>query len=574
VSEELRYLTAVAGNNTGRKGMSLNWLSEVESRAGEPETKARSKYFRSLIAIAGSDWQSAADQLESLLQVESISDRTKDNARLSLARVYLKQRKPESALNSYNQIPETSDVYRDASYEKVFVLIRLQKDDEARAQAHGWLSKYPDHHDSTQLRIIASWLDLRSGDLAAAKSSIDGTVEKLSGIQKQVRDDFKMSKLTNQDATRLMALTRGQVANAPELDEIISMFRQLGELNARLAEIDGIERSIVYSIGKADLRKFRPAIANRLEQYDRLIDSVLTEGNKIAFLDRERLKTKFSDVDKQKLEASEKRRKALFERQSQLARQSRRWATWLAPAEQLVKLAEKWERLNNAEAAVKSTSPKSKTDESGLEMSRNKINSVRADMLATLTEIRMEQAKNIVNQSAINDSLYILQQYGSALHEESKIMGSYEPAGKEVLESLDDDDSRLSWNLWLETLASLNANINNLRKEAATELTSTLSNLAQIDQRRSQMVKNIENLRSVLETYGGESLAGIISHYDNALTQRLARQYKWSGDLEYLNYAGEKKSHDATRRKKDLEIQILNDQLRDLEQGGATQWPR
>ncbi|NDF98874.1 MAG: hypothetical protein EB101_08115, partial [Chitinophagia bacterium] len=48
---------------------------------------------------------------------------TKDNARLSLARVFIKQKKPNLALATYSQIPEKSEAFRDASYEKTFLLI-------------------------------------------------------------------------------------------------------------------------------------------------------------------------------------------------------------------------------------------------------------------------------------------------------------------------------------------------------------------------------------------------------------------------------------------------------------------
>ena len=85
---------------------------------------------------------------------------------------------------------------------------------------------------------------------------------------------------------------------------------------------------------------------------------------------------------------------------------------------------------------------------------------------------------------------------------------------------------------------------------------------------------DLDHLKNVLETYGGESLAGILSHYDNAISQRLARQYKWAGDLEYLTYVKVTDDHAALTRKQALESQILSDNLQSIEQQGAGQWPR
>jgi outer membrane protein assembly factor BamD (BamD/ComL family) len=578
VSEELRYLTAVAGSNIGNKGLAITWLSDVDGRADVPETRARAKYFRALIAINGKEWEEASDQLEAILQLDGLSSKTKDNARLSLGRVFIKQKKPQLALAAYSQIPENSEAFRDASFEKTFLLIRQGQDDEARAMAHQWLAKFPDHEDATQLRVLSSWLDLRAGDLDAAKANITGNTDKLSAIHASLARDYQITSLRHEDAVRLSKLTRGQVTPSPELEEILAMFRQVAEMSQRLAEVDGAERSIVYAIAKGDLRQFKPALANRMEQYDRLADDVLANGSKLIFVERQRLSATLTDLDKQKLAASEKRRLALFDKRSQLARQAKRWATWAAPAEHLVKLAKDWEKLNRVEAALTSTvsGATPNNNKAGLDTTHlsSKIATVRQDMMKTLSEIRQIQASTIVEQSQIDDILFIVQQYASAIHEESQIIAAYEPASGRMLDSLDDEDSRRVWDLWRDVIGTLHANIKNLKNDAGADLARIFEHLAKIDKVREALTKDIDSLRNVLETYGGESLAGIIAHYDNAVSQRLARQYKWAGDLEYLNYTKARNDQEASAKKQALEVQILSDNLRDIEQGGATQWPR
>jgi hypothetical protein len=128
-----------------------------------------------------------------------------------------------------------------------------------------------------------------------------------------------------------------------------------------------------------------------------------------------------------------------------------------------------------------------------------------------------------------------------------------------------DEDSRLGWSLWREAVRSLDGQIRSLRSDASKQLDDVFANLDKISKTRTHLENDIADLTSVVETYGGESLGMILSHYDNELNQRLGKQYKWAGDLEYLNYMNAKNEHDANRKKLALEKQILNDSLRETE---------
>ena len=95
-----------------------------------------------------------------------------------------------------------------------------------------------------------------------------------------------------------------------------------------------------------------------------------------------------------------------------------------------------------------------------------------------------------------------------------------------------------------------------------------------MDKTKEAIGRDLVHLKRVLEAYGGESLAGIMAHFENGISQRMSRQYKWAGDLEYLTYVKVKNQQESDKRKNDLEVQILSDNLRETEQGGASQWPR
>lgn len=577
VAEELRYLSAVAGSNIGERKLAISWLSDVEARSNTPETKARSKYFRALIAIHSKDWQTAADQLDSVIHLDGISAKTRNNAQISLARVLIKLKKPNLALQSYEQVASDSESYRDASIEKIFLLIKLNQDGTARKLANDWLAKYSDHEDSLQLQILASWLDLRAGELDAAKSGIEKTSQNLSSLQETLKNNFQKNILTQDDAAKIAQITRGQVGPSSDLEEILAIFRQLAEMNQRLLEIDSLERSMIYALAKSDLHQYKPALANQINQYDKLTDEILKSGAELLFLDKERLKSKTSALDMQKLDASAKRREKLFGKPSQLSRRSLRWATWVGPAEQLVKLATEWERLNKLESEKNAVSTKIKTADRVNNQATEtndlslKILSARREMLNTLNDIRKKQVQNLVDQSELTDTINIVEQFSRALDEEHQILNAYEPVPGKILDRLDDDDSRHAWNLWRDCAGTLYANLKTLKKKSADDLAEILASLSAADDKRIKLQKDIQHLREILEVYGGESLSGILAHYDYALSQRLGRQHKWAGDLEYLRYAKTTNEQDASEKKHALEIQILNDNVRDLEQGGSKQ---
>lgn len=572
IADELKYFSAVASSNIGKKNLASDWLSDVNSATKNPETKARAKQYKALIAIHKKDYESAAAELESLLQIEDISQKSRDNAQLALARVFIKQKKPQLGLASYGKIQQGSDAHKDAAYEKTLVLAKLGRDDEARKNARAWLSRYQGDPEASHLKGILSWLDLRAGDLEAAKKGIGESAALLSSTQQKLQSDFSGPKLTYQDATRLSNLTNGLAEQSPDLGGFLAIFTQLAEMKQRLAEVDGAERSLIYTLASGDLRRFSPAIANRIDQYDRLADQVLSTGAKLIFIERQRLAAALSDVDKQKLASSQKRREALFDKMSKLSREFRRWSSWIGPAEQLVKLSDEWKKINKLEAelnakVIASPSTKANSPETGeLVALKDKISKLRSDLMTSLVQVKRSQAQSIVDQSNIDDILYIIQQYGTSLHEDSLIISKYEPKSGEMLDALADEDSRLSWTLWRDAVAALHEQLKSLRDDAAKQLNSTLASLDKVNKTRLHLEGDIDDLTSVVETYGGESLGVILSHYDNELNQRLGRQYKWAGDLEYLNYVQAKNDQEASAKKLALEKQILSDSLRETEQ--------
>lgn len=561
-SDQVKYLSGVASSNIGNRGLAVSWLEVADLSASSPDTKARSKYFKSLIAIYDQNWAMASQELDDVVNIVGISQSIKDTAHLALARVLIKQQKPNLALKNYDRINDASDCHRDANLEKIFLLIQQSRSDHALKISQQWLKQYPNHPDAIHVRSIANWLDLKTGNLDAAKSGIEKTQQLLTSIRAELKAGFNGKTFTKDDAERLDTLTRTHVANVQDLDDIRAMFSQLNDLSERIAEIDGVERSLIFALARSDLRQFKPALANQLLQYESLADETLQAGVKIIHLDRLRLERQLTDLDKQRLDTNARRRTEIFGKYERLKRQLQRWSAWAPTAEQLAKLAKNWERLDIIAGETAATSVVSEKDQE-VTLLQDRIQSARQDMLATIRSLQTVRAANLTSQSELTDSLGIFNAYKDLVTEDMGILAVYSPSATDTSEKLDDSDARATREEWTHTADALTLNMAELRTRAHNDIASVLSSLESSDRAKSQLLADVNSLRSTLESFAAEYLPSIISQFDYAIGQRMGKQLKWAGDLEYLRYAESTNAHDAARRKLELEKQILSDNLRD-----------
>lgn len=565
ISDQVKYFSGVASSNIGKRSLAVSWLEDADHAATSPDTKARSKYFKALIAIHDQNWPTASQQLDGVINIVGISQSMKDLAHLSLARVLIKQQKPNLALKNYDSINDTSDSHRDANLEKIFLLIQQSRTDEALKTSQLWLTKYPTHQDAIHVKSIANWLDLKTGNLEAAKSGIEKTQQLLTSIRADLKSGFNGKTFTKDDADRLDALTRAHVATVQELDDIRVMFRQLDDLSERLAEIDGVERSLIFALARGDLRQFKPSLANQLLQYDSLADETLQAGAKLIYLDRLRLERQLTDLDKQRLDANARRRNDIFGKYERLRRQSQRWSAWYPAAEQLAKLAKNWERLDRIAGESAATGVVSEKDPEVTSL-QGRIKTAREDMLATLRSLQTARAVNLTSQSELTDSLAIYETYQALVAEDMTILAAYAPSATITIEKLDDTDARAAREEWTYTANALKLSMLELSSRARNDILAVLSSLEKSDRTKSELLADINKLQSELESSAAARLPSIISQFDYAIGQRMGKQLKWAGDLEYLKYAESTNAQDAARRRHELEKQILSDNLRDHDQ--------
>jgi hypothetical protein len=574
IEPELKYFLAVGGARVGERNLALSWLEDSSEDAQTPDLKARGRFFKALLAMQDQKWDEAESTLQSILSMSGVKDQTIERTRLSLARIYLKQKKPKTAMSIYESIPADSEQYRDALFEKTFANIREGQSKLARDYAIEYLEKFADHPDAMQMRVMRSWLDIHTGDLNAANQSIAATKTALVAMRDKVSSAMTgKESLSYLDAKLVRETTMGEVQIPPELEDLLSMFEQLSELDTRLSEAEGVALNALYTLAKSDIRLYKPALANRLDQMIRLINRQYQISERHIEVETARLKNSLTKIDKQKLMASQSRRKDMFSKAQQISRDAKRLVYWTGPAEQLVELAKHWNKLStmNKSSPTKAAMADSETKGTSDQVTANQV---RQDMLATLTDIRRLQAANIVRLSKIDEQKKVFEGYMNEIHESQSVLETYEPLETQTLDLLDDQDSQQAWKLIQNTSSLLYQSLDDLYRDADQNLSKTLASIDGLLSREQKQRREIALLRELLEKTGAQLTSTLIAHFDQVIGQRIAKQEKWSGDIDYLRYTKASDAHDNQTKSKDLELQILSDSLRQPGQGEPAQWMR
>lgn len=555
-----KYVGAIAGSRLGKLELSTKWLGQVDAPSSPPQMRARARYFRALLAMSAKNWLDAQKELESILALNDIGEASLDNARLSLARVLLRQKKPLLAFEHYSQIAKDSPSYRDASFERISLLISQNKSKEARQEAISWLSLYPHHPDGLSLKSIASWLDLKSGDLDAATLSIDQTTEKLSSIRSQLKNEFTTDHLSPLTANRLASLIYGHVPESDDLKTIINLFNQLSELDKRLKHIEAIERGLIHLLANVDIETYKPNLAHQIAEFDTIQLSLFEIGEELVANEHLRIGQKLTDTAKYQLSKNANERRRIFTQTEDLKRQQNRWSDWFLSATELIELGQAWDRLNIIEAKSLASGLHHMDDPDVQALHKN-ISNVRSDMLATLSDLQKKRASNLIAQGSFHDQLAKLAAFSELIHSDMAVLTPNATTLTTSADQLDDNDAREAWQAWSECSSLMSSTLSAIKEKATSELRNTLAELSIIEQKKIILSEQIITLRKDLESLGSLKLPAILSYFDSELTQRIGRQLKWAGDLEYLRYVEKTDEQESLRRNHALELQILSDDL-------------
>ncbi len=574
------FAAAKAAAHDGNVQIATRFLDDPKAQAKDDTLKAKGLYLRALIALNHREFEKAEDLLADAIQEDEEDGETESLARLALARLAVRQKHRETALEYYDAIDDESPAFRDALFESVYVHLDLKQDGDARTKAMQFIARHPDDPSSFQLRTLLAYLDLRAGDVASARSSIAGAdthLAKISGFL-----GAKLSTRTKLDQSTLIelnALSNAQIKPTPTVAEGLAQFAKLGEISRRLADARGELRNLSFTIGRVQIDAFRPQWVNRAEQLARLGDEALEVGHRLAAAERHLYQKSLDAIDWQALTAAEERRTRLLTPQADIARRMRYWPTYASLVDLDRDAAEGDAKLKRARAEL--AAARLRLAQSGNAAASQRIAELESGaakisetIARNVEQIRKKRVAALLDQAPHRAARKFLTQYAVSLHEESELIKKARDGARTPSERLLAQDAQSAWKRWEFVTKELFDDIDELDREIEKGLAQVLADIERQEAEHDKLREGVEAITEQLESRLGLSLASIVDQYSGAVDARMSRHKKWRADLEWLEFKAQTDEGRKVDARFQLEQQILKDNLTDLEQGVLWSWPK
>lgn len=588
IRPEVLFIAAKSAAQANQRNLASLWLEQSINSTNDSRLKAKALYIKALLAIAVRDFDKAEETLSEVIQIDDGKNgpdgyNNRDIARLALARIAVRKKRYDAAINYYGLIPHDSSAFKDALFESIYVHLGRKQDYEARAKALLFVGQFPDASESLQLRTLLAYLDLKTGDLDAAGSSIATSEQQLQSIGQWIKSNLSGIASIDQDKLlNFIAISQNQIKITPTVEAGQKLFSRLAEATRRLADIEGELRDTVYTLGRANLEQLKPRWANRAEQIANLADEALAIGHRLAAAERHVYTNRLSAVEIQQLQASEARRTNLLTPAAATKRKAQDWQDLVNFFDLTSDIANEHRKLHASRAdlaaaryLVDYTNKKELTTARQKRLSELEEKLSRATNATATTLVRLRKAKleQVVRQSPHHIANKFLAQYATALHEESGILQAIRKAPSSTSDKLLAQEATKSWKRWQYVIDRLFEDFATLDQEIRSNMRKILQEIEKHEDSHQQLSEKITTVRLELERRMGSSLSIIINNYSATIDSRQSRHRKWAADIEWLRYNETEKAAKRSQDQFDLETQVLRDNLTDLQQGVLWKWP-
>ncbi len=575
LKSQILYYSAKSVAQLGNSKLASEWLIIASRDKTNANLRARSLYLRSILAISAKDWKAAEVLLKRAIDSEEkIDSEILSTCFLALARVAVRQKRLQLAIKHYDQVDKDTPQHKDALYEKIYLLFELGQYKKSRNLAALYIANYPDNLSAFRLRTLIAFLDLKAGDLNAARKGIYSSNLELVSISNWL-DSFVMSKIyfTYDDLLLIQKRTNSYLRNTSFLDKGLDLFSKLNLQNYRLAMLDNEVKNMTYTLGSFDLVKIRPSWNLRALQLDKLSKRTLETGHRLAAAERYLYTNLLSETEMQFLKASEQRRTEFFSPIAKLKRQRSRWqyfSEYLSLSSQLAELTSKVSDLKSTLASINyinATHGNKLMARQDLALLAKKLDRQKNNLQKATSLLKKAQISSLVNQGYHSEARNLLIQYSMALVDEAGVLQNVTSRLDIASDRIVARDISSLWDQWKFAIKGVHSHFTELESEIRLELAATINRLEQFNKRRMQLKEQSEKIRQNLRQELGKSSELLISEFKTQIEKRLQKQKKWAADIEWLESAADNKKLLNSQKKYSLETQILKDNLEDLYYG-------
>jgi ribosomal protein L29 len=547
-------------------------LEETIKNSGDKTLKAKAFYIKSLLAISQKNYDAAEEYLAEATVAE-VDQATKDLARLGLARLALKRGKQATALRYYGLIDEKSDHFKESLFESIYVHIEQGEDVQARSKASLFLGQFKDSIEAVQLRMILAYLDLKAGDYAGAKVTLEKADQRVSEVDKYLfKNLINKTQVTASDLSTLSDLTAGHIDDAPAVKEAAKIFAKLSSLQKTLADVDGEIRSVTLASSQSGLEQMNPTWVNRSEQLAEIGDRLLAIGHRLIATERNLYEKEIDGLNKQKLLSSENRRTKLLGSNVALKRKNINWKVYRDYLAVHMTLKESSAKLASTEANLASLKFGKNADQVDLtdgeisELSK-KIAQLKSEHQELIRQASLAKIKHAGKEGPHHSARLFLSQYVISLEEESSIIEAARDRQEATAVRLLASDAKEYWKMWQTAVGSVLAGFKALDEDINKTLGESVQRLEVLYTRQEMLNMKLIAIVASVETGLGANLHDILNQYSIALGKKSARNKKWKADIDWLDYQQQQEAESKLTEKFNIEQQILNENLRDIKQG-------
>jgi regulator of sirC expression with transglutaminase-like and TPR domain len=565
---------------TNRQKLADNWFESIGAVDADPRIKVKALYYDSLIHLRNRDYAKATEKLEAIVKMKAPG--TADYlelTNLSLARVAVHQKKPQTALDYYDKIDKLSEIYPEALFERMILYLNLDKGELAQQDAREFLEKFPDRSEAYQVRSLLSYTALRAGGLSEAKQSIHKNEEGLKLIDNKIERDFRLeSKISSAKLAKLKQLTTGWLAHPELIIKSEELFARMDGIEGRMNDVRSDIRSTIFTLGRLDLATFRPDWKNRADQLAELSLESLNIANRLMTMEREVYLSALAPREKVELDASEKRRAALSRPEITLKKESTSWPKWVYLSAESAKLAASLKKLHEQRATLqgyylkaRSNNAKKRTLERITKLIDHSYQ-VEAALLRATELIKARTATALLDQSFLQPIKHYLRDYAGSIYEERMITKKYHNNLTSISHRYFVEDTQNAWKIWEHVTQDIYRQMSDLHKEMTDSIQTRLAKLDGLVEQYEAMRVKQKFIISQIEDNLGRNASYLASYYGRQIDNQHGKNRKWLADIDWIEYQRQVENEQKVQEKFDLETQILREKLKDLEQGVISKW--
>ncbi|MBF0440441.1 MAG: tetratricopeptide repeat protein [Oligoflexales bacterium] len=583
LKHEILFYIAKSSMNIGEYPIADRWLSTIVENNVPPRLKSKSYFYKGFIAIDKKNYKLAE---EFLLKSYDIKDESaKDFMELSaitLARLNVQAKKPNTALKYYEEFKEDSIQYRDSLYERIYVYLDMGKTGQAKESAKEYLNKFPDSPDTYQIRTIIGYLTLRDGKLDEATRYIKEADSELEKTAHWLEENYAgRSSLSYDDIVNIKKVLNTQIASDPLVAKAENEFKSLFDARSRLFDIRSQIRNTIYTIGRGNTAELGPGWENRSSQLRELALNVLDVGHRLISAEKELFKDKISESDKEELSFSENRRIRSLSGAIRAKRERGDWKTWTALAEMNILMGEKHYKLKKVQAELGTATylaESSKSGDRGIQIAKiadlkKRSEKIEKGLNRAIEIIRSRQVKNLVAIGSYRILQDEIKTYASALYDEYLILDKYKDQYTGVVSKYLAEDIDNAWTKWKYVTKSLYDQAVTLDREVDSKVTLDLKKLDAYIIKHDGLIASSNGINSRLETFLGKELNPLLVSYKEQIDKRRSMHKKWLADIIWIEYENETNKTEKELKKRSVEETILEQNLIDLKQGALLKWP-